>query len=181
MEWLAALRREYFQRLEQLGVAARLIVDKTPDNFKWIGVLVAAFPEAKIVHVVRGRCAVLWGIYKQLFIESSFGYSHRLEDIVGYQQLHAKLMLHWQHQHPTRIYTAQYEDLVTNPKKFIPELIDFLGIQWDPACMRFEHTQRAVHTMSSLQVKRKMVRTQSEQWRAYAKHLKPYVKRLNCV
>ena len=64
-----------------------------PQNFRFIGLLLAAFPEAKIIHVKRNSAAVCWANYKQYFVSKTLGYCYALDDIVSYHKLYKNLIL----------------------------------------------------------------------------------------
>ena len=65
-----------------------IFTDKMPQNFRYIGLLAAAFPEAKIVHVKRNPAAVCWANYKQYFVSKNIGYCYAIDDIISYHKLY---------------------------------------------------------------------------------------------
>ena len=100
-----------------------VITDKMPHNFRFIPLICAAFPEAKIVHVKRDPSATCWSNYKQFFSTNRLGYSYNLEDCVSYYKLYEDLMDLWKSIYKHRIYNLDYEQL-TISKEFEIEQID---------------------------------------------------------
>jgi len=80
-------------------------------------------------------------------------YATDLTDIARMQRASERVMRHWREVLPLPIHTLRYEAVVANPEDEIARLLDFLGLRWDPACLRFHETGRAVHTPSRWQVR----------------------------
>ena len=71
------------------------------------------------------------------------------------------------------ILDVDYEALIADQEGQSRRLIDFIGLEWDPACLDFQANSRAVHTISRSQVRRPIYRTSIERWRRYEKYLGP--------
>jgi hypothetical protein len=138
-----------------------------PQNFLYIGLLTAAFPEAKIVHVKRNPAAVCWANYKTYFVSNNIGYCYALEDLVSYHGLYENLMEFWEKSLGQKIYHLDYERLTVNQESETRQLIDYLGLDWDEKCLTPEHNTRSVATASNLQVRKKLYHGSSEQWQKY--------------
>jgi hypothetical protein len=67
---ISTVRDGYLEKLISLRVPENIITDKMPLNFRWIGFILSAFPEAKIIHLNREPRATCWSVYKQYLIES---------------------------------------------------------------------------------------------------------------
>jgi len=61
-EALLHFRHNYLVKLENVSNGNVIVSDKMPLNFRYIGLLCAAFPEAKIIHIKRNPAAVCWRI-----------------------------------------------------------------------------------------------------------------------
>ena len=76
------------------------------------------------------------------------------------------------------MFTVQYEELVADPEGRIRALIEFLALDWDPACLTPHEEKRTAATASYAQVRRPIYKSSVGRWRAYARHLKPFLLRL---
>lgn len=96
-----------------------------------------------------------------------------LEDFARYYQDYVRLIEHMDAALPGRIYRIQYEEVVNDVETQVRRLLDFLGLAFDEACVRFHETKRAVHTPSAQQVRRPINRDGLDHWRSYEKWLMP--------
>ncbi|ADE39549.1 tetratricopeptide repeat protein [Candidatus Puniceispirillum marinum] len=167
-------REQYLSKLQNLSNGNLMVTDKMPQNFRYIGLLAAAFPEAKIVHVKRNPAAVCWANYKQYFKSNGLGYCYDLGDVVRYHKLYESLMAFWDTALGKRIYTLDYERLTVNQTDETHKLITYLDLDWDEKCLSPQNNRRRVTTASNVQVRDKVYQGSSQQW----KHYKPFLKGL---
>jgi hypothetical protein len=92
-----------------------------------------------------------------------------------------RLMEHWRKVLPVPILEVQYETLVANLESESRRLIDFLGLDWDPACLAFHDTERTVMTASHWQVRQPLYASSVGRWRHYRHHLEPLLRELEGV
>ena len=179
---LAAVSRQitsaYLDELEGIGGGRRFITDKMPDNFRWLGFLMSAQPDIKVVHTVRNPMAVCWSNFRQYFSAKGPQFAYDLADIAEYYRLYEDLMLFWKERFPGRIYDLNYERLTENQEEETRKLLDYCGLDWDERCLEFEKTERAVMTASAVQVRNKIYKGSSEAWRRFEKHLGPLISAL---
>ena len=138
-----------------------------PQNFRYLGLLAATFPEAKIVHVKRNPAAICWANYKQYFASKNIGYSYAIDDVLSYHKLYENLMEFWAKRLSKRIYNLDYELLTVNQESETRQLIEYLGLGWDENCLSPQNNTRSVATASNLQVRQKVYQGSSEQWKKY--------------
>ena len=138
-----------------------------PQNFRYIGLLAAAFPEAKIIHVKRNPAAVCWANYKQYFKSTTLGYCYAIDDVIRYHSLYENLMDFWTNTLTDRIYQLDYEKLTVNQESETRQLIDYIGLDWDEKCLSPQNNARSVTTASNVQVRKKVYKGSSEQWKKY--------------
>ena len=174
-EKLLTIRKRYLSGLAGLPAFEPVITDKMPLNFLWIGFILAAMPEAKIIHVKRDARAICWSNFRQFFSHRGMGFAYDLQDVVDYHSMYCDLMVFWQGKFGARIYDLQYEALTENQNEETRRLLDYADLEWEDQCLEFHKTARAVRTASAAQVRRKMYRGSSESWRKYEKHLKPMI------
>ena len=166
-ESLLNFRSEYLTKLKSVSNENLIITDKMPQNFRYIGLLAAAFPEAKIIHVKRNPAAVCWANYKQYFVSKNIGYCYAIDDVISYHKLYENLMDFWINTLSNRIYKLDYELLTVNQESETRQLIEYLGLDWDEKCLSPQNNMRSVATASNVQVRKKVYRGSSEQWRKY--------------
>jgi hypothetical protein len=91
------------------------------------------------------------------------------------------LMAHFDRLLPGRVHRVIHEGLVEEPETEVRRLLAYLGLDFDPACLRFHENPRAVRTASSEQVRRPINRDGIGQWRAYEEWLGPLKEALGPV
>ena len=159
---------------------AEFIIDKMPRNFLDLGLIALMFPKTKIIHCVRHPLDTIISIYFQLFtFGNAFAYS--LDNIAHYYYQYQRLMAHWREQLPVMVLDVSYEDLIAEPELHSRRIIEFLGLDWEPACLHFHKTQRLIKTASNWQVRQKIYQGSKGRWRNYAQQLKGLVDEFNRV
>ncbi|MEO6102065.1 MAG: sulfotransferase [Pseudoxanthomonas sp.] len=154
------------------------LVDKAPLNFFNLGLIAVMFPNARVIWCRRDPRDVAVSIYGENFsLEERLATD--LQDIGHYINLQNRLMRHWQSALPLPILELNYETLVTNLEGKARELIDFIGLPWDPACLDFHRSDRGVQTPSRWQVKQPAHTRSIGRWRNYESALGPLLKVLD--
>ncbi len=168
---VSEFRERYLTEVSKLSNGKKFVTDKMPQNFRFIPLICAAFPEAKIIHVQRNAAATCWSNYKQYFVSKDLGYCHDLNDVVEYYKLYSELMTIWLSKHFDRIYNLSYEKLVHEQEKETRRLIECLDLTWEDACLSPHKNKRTVRTASLQQVRRKVYQGSSNAWRKYEPYL----------
>jgi tetratricopeptide (TPR) repeat protein len=170
---LAKLADEYLQLLTGLSLDASRVVDKMPANFAHLGMIHAALPNARFIHMRRNPIDTCLSIYFQNF-HVAHSYANDLEDLAHYHHEYQLLMQHWRSiLPPSAILEVSYEALVADQETWSRKMLDFVGLPWDPACIDFHQTNRRVSTFSKWQVRQKISKTSVERWRNYAPFVGP--------
>lgn len=164
-------REQYLMAVQSLSDDCPYVIDKMPQNFRYLGLITAALPEAKIIHVMRDPAAVCWGNYSQYFADDAMGYCYGLDDILSYHKLYRELMEFWRCSLPVHIYDLDYELLTVNQEDETRKLVDNLGLTWEAACSSPQNNSRAVTTASNAQVRQKVYQGSSGCWRRYQPYL----------
>ncbi|MBT8081667.1 MAG: sulfotransferase [Gammaproteobacteria bacterium] len=173
-----AVRRGYLESLDALGVSEKVVTDKMPMNFRWLGHILTALPEAKVVHVQRDATATCWSIYKHYFPDEGHGYGCDLRDLAEYYRLYEDLMAFWRERFRDRICDLSYEALTENQEQGTRNLLAYCGLDWQESCLDFHRTKRRVRTLSATQVRREMYQGSSQAWRRYEDRLRPLTEAL---
>jgi hypothetical protein len=163
---LDAISNAYIDRLRGgLGEATRF-TDKNPLNFEHLGLILLAFPNARVIHCRRDPMDVCLSVYFQHFSERhDFAYS--FADIAEYHRQYVELMEHWRGVFPDRILDVGYEELVADVEGVGRGILDFLELEWDENCLEFHRTVRPVGTASHWQVRQPVYTRSVERWRHY--------------
>ena len=156
-------------------VQAARIIDKTPLNFLYVGLLRAALPNARIIHVRRRPLEVCYAIYKTLF-RMAYPFSYSLDDLGAYYLAYRQLMAHWRALDPDGLLEIDYEDLVVNQEAVTRRLVDYCGLSWQPACLAFERNAQPTLTASAAQVRQPLYRSSLDRASAYLSELEPLVR-----
>ena len=166
-EPLAQIRDRYLQELNNLSNGHKYVIDKHPQNFFYIGLIRKILPEAKIIHVTRSASATCWSNFKTYFSSNDLGYTCDLNDVVAYYNLYRDLMRFWGRLYGEEIYLLNYDLLVANQETETRNLLKFIGINWEEACLSPHQNTRVVQTASQQQVRQKVYAGSSEEWRKF--------------
>jgi tetratricopeptide (TPR) repeat protein len=147
-------------------------IDKMPNNFRHIALIHLILPKAKIIDVRREPMACCFSNLKQLFA-SGQEFTYSISDISRYYRTYLELMRHWDAVLPGRILRVWYEDVVEDLEGNVKRILDFCGLEFEPACVQFHKTKRAVPTASSEQVRQPIFRDGLFQWKNYEPWLGP--------
>jgi tetratricopeptide (TPR) repeat protein len=163
---LAAAASAYLSPLRaQAGLALR-IIDKMPDNIFHLGLIAALFPRARIIFCARDAWDIALSCFFQNFAQP-LGYDTALADCFFRIQQIDRLTTHWRETLPLAHLTMSYEALLAAPEAESRRLIAFLGLDWEPACLDFNKTNRAVRTASWAQVRQPLYQHAAGRWRHY--------------
>ena len=177
-ESILSIRNKYLESSKIKNIKEKYFTDKWPLNFRNIGFILSAFPEAKIINTKRNSIATCWSIYKYYFSSNGNGWAYSQEDISNFYKLYEDMMHYWHEIYPNKIYDISYEKLTDNQEEETRKLLDYCGLEWDENCMNFHNNKRAVKTASSLQVRKKMYQGSSEAWKEYEDYLQPLIENL---
>lgn len=145
-------------------------VDKMPNNFPHVGFLALILPGAKIIDARRHPLDACLSCYRQLFARGQT-FTYDLTEIGEYYLQYQRLMDHWAEALPGRVLTVQYEEVVADLPGQVRRLLDFCGLPWEEACVRFHETKRPIRTASSEQVRRPIYTGAVGFWRRYEAYL----------
>lgn len=170
---LNALGDEYLELCRKFRKGARpFFTDKATNNFLHLGLITAILPNAKIIDTRRHPLACCFSNFKQVF-PSPLGPSYDIVDMGHYYREYVRFLSHFDRVLPGRIHRVLYEELVGDPEKEIRRLLDYCGLPFEEACLRFYETDRNISTVSSEQVRRPVYTDSLEQWRHYDRWLGP--------
>jgi len=147
-------------------------VDKLPQNYFYIPMILKALPNARIVHLMRDPMDACFASYKQLFADA-YLHSYDLEEMARHHCRYRRLMDVWRERFPGRFLDISYEETVSDLEPNARRLIEFLGLPWEDACLRFHEQKQAVSTASAVQVREPAHTRSIGRWRKYERQLQP--------
>ncbi|HTX48720.1 MAG TPA: sulfotransferase [Caulobacteraceae bacterium] len=154
-------------------------VDKTLENYLYVGAIALMFPRAVILHSVRDPVDTCLSCYRQLFVHGGETL-YDLEGIAAEYAGYRRMMAHWAKVLPGRVIDVGHEALVTDPQSRIRWLVtEACGLAWDDACLAFHAARTPVRTASSAQVRQPIFTTSLQRWRRYEAQLEPLLRALD--
>lgn len=170
---LAELGELYLERTRvQRHTQRPFFTDKMPNNWLHVGLIRLILPNARIVDVRRHPLACGFSNFKQHYARGQ-EFSYDLAHFGSYYRDYVRLMRHFDTASPGAVHRLIYEDLVEDPRREVGRLLDYAGVPFDEACMRFHETKRVVRTASAEQVRRPINSSGIDQWRRFDKWLAP--------
>lgn len=173
----AELGDYYMSRHSESNLAAQYVVDKTPLNFQYIGMLALALPGARFIHCHRDPVANCWSIHRMPFDEKQT-YAHSLESLGRYYTRYWNLMQRWHALFPGRILDMRYEDTVADIETQSRKMLGFLGLPFEDGVLEYHKTERLVKTPSASQVRQPIYRDRLAAWKRYEKYLGPLIENI---
>ena len=168
---LLNLRSSYLAELKNISCEKPFVTDKMPTNFLYIGLILTALPEAKIIHVKRDPKATCWSNFKHYFSGKGLKYSYDINDTIHFFNLYKDLLQYWNKKYRERIYSLNYEKLTIEQELETKKLIEYIGLDWEDACLSPHKNTRNVQTASVKQVRNRVYTGSSKAWQRYALYL----------
>lgn len=170
--------QQYVSGLRQRAPDAKRITDKMPANYLAMGLIPLMLPNAKIIHVKRNPVDTCVSCFTRLFNRHQDA-TYDLAELGKHYSNYAKLMQHWRAVMPAGSFIeVQYEDIVADMEGQAKRLIDFVGLEWDEACLDFHKNTRNIRTASVTQVRQPIYTSSVERWRNYEQFLGPLLEAL---
>ncbi|WP_010545626.1 tetratricopeptide repeat-containing sulfotransferase family protein [Sphingomonas elodea] len=170
---LRALGEAYLRRTRiQRRTDRPFFIDKLPNNWAHVPLILLALPNARIIDARRHPLGCCFSNFKQHFARGQ-GFSYALDDMGRYYADYVRLMAHVDAVAPGRVHRVFYEAMVDDTEAEVRALLAACGLAFEPACLAFYRTERAVRTASSEQVRRPIFREGVEGWKPFDPWLDP--------
>lgn len=166
-EDIRTLSDTYLARLPVRPRDGLHVVDKTPQNVFFLGLVQVLFPKAKVIHCTRDARDVALSCYFQNFRAGGLDWASDLDDIRRYAAAEERVMAHWRDTLDIGIHDVAYEALVDDPEGEARKLLAFIGVEWDEAVARPHETTGTVLTASNWQVRKPIYKSAVGRWRNY--------------
>jgi tetratricopeptide (TPR) repeat protein len=164
------------ERLRAVG--GRVVTNKFPAHFRYLGLIAAVLPGARFVHVTRDPRDTALSIYCQDFSVGNL-YANDLEDVAAYVNGYRRIMAGWEAALAPAILELSYESLIADPEGVARGLLEFVDLPWDDACLDFRRNRRSVDTLSRWQVRQPLYGSSVGRWRRYEAALAPLLAALD--
>jgi len=150
-DW-ARLGRDYLERTKRFRTTRPIVADKGLSNWRYVGALRAMLPGAKLVNCRRDPVENCLACFRQSFAKE-LGFTYDLAELAAFWRDYDRMLRLWHQRFPGAILDLVHERLVADPETEIRALLDFCGLAFDPACLRFHEVERNVRTASAAQVR----------------------------
>lgn len=167
-----AIGEAYVDLASTLRLDAAHIIDKLPSNYLYLPLILAALPNARIIHVRRDPLDACLAIFKQLFADA-YLYSYDLEELARHYRRYLALMDAWRERFGGRFVEVDYEAMVGDPEETLRPVLQYIGLSWNDACLEYFRSDSPVTTASAHQVREAPHRRSVGHWRHFERHLRP--------
>ncbi|MBS0382151.1 MAG: sulfotransferase [Proteobacteria bacterium] len=150
---------------------ARWFLDKQPLNFRYLDLMLAMFPHAKIVRCVRDLRDTAMSLWMQCFLDDVQGYSYDFGDIAQVMRDCDRLMSHWHERFPDSIHAIHYEALVSNPGTVTATLAQWVGLQQEAIAPPPTVPTPSISTASLWQARQPVNTRSIGHWQHYSPYL----------
>lgn len=168
---------EYIQKMKDIS-NKKIITDKLPFNFFYIGFFLSIFKNIKIINLTRDSVDNCFSIYKNYFPEDiTFAYNQI--ELANYYKSYQRLISHWNNLYQNRILNLSYEELIKNQKIMTEKLLKYCDLEWDDKCLEFYKADISVKTLSAAQVRKPMYKSSIKSWENYKDSIQDLIRELN--
>ena len=151
---------EYLEHFNIYNIEEKIITDKAPQNFRWLGFIKLFFPNSKIIHCYRNAKDNCLSLFKNSFASSMMDWANDPKDIASYYNLYSDLMIFWKSKIPHSILDVEYESLVNDKEKEIKKILEFCDLDWDDKCLNPEKNSKTpIKTVSVSQARQPIYKT----------------------
>lgn len=164
------LGKRYLERTSRWRERKPKFTDKFPANWMYAGAIRAMLPGAHIVLCRRDPLETCFSCYRQHLAGNE--YTRTPEDLAAFWRDFDRTADHFARLHPSHIYQHDYEAMILDPEPAVRSLLEFCGLPFEEACLRFHETRREVRSPSATQV-RQPLRTDAARTQRYGAMLDP--------
>lgn len=178
------LAKRYLKHLREDGLPngrkAERVVDKMPQNLMYLGVVDRLLPGCRVIRCVRDPRDIALSCYMQDF-DTAHPYRSTFESLADEILRHDAVAARWEQETSLSLYESSLEKLTAAPDTGARALIDFVGLPWDDACLRFHESAGHVKTASLDQIRSGINTKGHGRWKPYEKQLAPLIERLGPI
>ncbi len=173
---LQQIAGRHLEKLHALNGTAWRVTDKMPDNYMYLGLLHVLFPRARFIHCRRDLRDVAVSCWMTHFHQVRW--ANDPDHIAARFRDYRRILEHWSRVLPGTLLHIDYEDTVRDLEGVARRLVEWCGLEWEPACLQFHRTQRPIRTASVLQVRQPVYNRSVARWKHYEPTLGPLFRQL---
>ena len=163
---------EYLDYFKIYNLNQKIITDKAPQNFRYLGFIKIFFPNSKILHCYRNPKDNCLSLFKNSFASAMMNWSNKSNDIASYYNIYKELMTFWKSKIPDFILDVEYESLVNNKEDEIKKILKFCDLKWDEKCLNPEKNSKTpIKTVSVSQARQPIYKSSVNSNANFDKHL----------
>jgi len=162
----------YRSAIQGYGIKARYLINKTPANYLYMGLINMALPDARIIHLNRHPLDSCYAMYKTLFA-MGYPFSYSLEDLGHYYLAYHNLMQHWRTCMPGQFIDIDCESVVQHQEETTRAMLAYCGLPWELECLEFHLNNTPAASASAAQVRNPIYKTSVQRWKNYETELAP--------
>ena len=170
INFLTKLSNQYNSSINDYKYEEKIVTDKAPLNFRYIGLIKLILPNSKIIHCSRSPKDNCLSLYKNFFDEN-LNFSYDQNDLSKFYKEYTDLMNFWNKSIPQFIHNIKYENLISDSENEIKNLLSFCNLDWEKSCLEFYKNKRAVKTVSSAQVRKSFYNSSVDSYKNYERFL----------
>jgi len=163
-----------------LDASTPYFTDKWPNNFWYIGLIRALFPDAPVINVIRDPLDNAIGVYRQYFSHGN-EHSFRLEWTADYWEVYLDVMQFWESLFSGQVLHLAYRDIVTEPEMAARRIFNHCGLAFEAATLEFHRRERTVMTPSAQQVRQPIYTSALDSSRPYRPFLQDLLPRFESI
>lgn len=175
---LQRLSGQYLERLEELSSGQQRVTDKMPQNFQYLGLIQILFPRARIIHCRRNPVDTCLSCYFRNFA-GNLAFSYSQKSLGEYYREYESLMEHWGEVLSLPILEVEYEAIVSDLESASRSIVEFCGLEWEDACLKYYDSDRVVRTASYDQVRQPIYTDSVRKWERYEPYIDELLQALN--
>ncbi len=161
------------KQIEAKNANASFVVDKMPDNINMLGWIHLIFPNAKVIHCRRDLRDIALSCWQTCF--GSIRWANDWHQIARRFTDYLRIAQHWQSCKGIEWLDFSYESVIEDTESHARRLIEYVGLEWEPGCLKFHETKRQVRTASLSQVREPIYTTSVAKWRNYEREMAPFL------
>ena len=170
MNDLLKSKEDYIEFTNNIDSSNKVLTDKAPLNFFYIGFILKFLPNSKFINVVRNPIDNCWSLYKNHF-PTKIDFANDLGDLVNYYKNYRDLIEFWKNLFPSQIYDLKYENLVNNTRTEVEKLLKFCSLEWDDKCLNHQKNKRVIKTISYNQARKPIYNSSVKSFKGYEDYL----------
>lgn len=174
---LTQLAAAFLQRVTARAPEAARITDKTPHNFMRLGLIDRMLPNARVIHCTRDPRDTCLSCFAS-HLPPAHDYASDLANLGLAYREYERVMDHWRSLLEVPMLEVAYEDVIADQEGMSRKIVEFAGLDWNDACLRFYETPRVVQTLSIDQVRQPIYSSSIGRWKHFESHLGPLIKAL---